>query len=84
VTDEAISQMVPEAWTIRCPSVVPPLSYDGRPWAPGEVCLTINGERPNRWQVIEQEGNILDIPVKHRHDKKAAKKYFRELRRDSA
>ena len=26
VTDEAISQMVPEAWTIRCPSVVPPVS----------------------------------------------------------
>ncbi len=52
--------------------------------APGEVWLTINGERPNRWQVMEQEGNILDIPVKHRHGKKAAKKYFRELQRGSA
>jgi len=49
------------------------------------VWFTINGERPDRWQVMEQEGNILDIPVKHHHhDKKAAKKYLRELRRGSA
>jgi hypothetical protein len=40
------------------------------------VWLTINGERPDRWQVTEQEGNILVIPVKHRHDQEAAKKYF--------
>jgi len=84
VTDEAISQMVSEAWTIRCPPVVPPVSSDGRPVAPGEVWLTINGKRSNRRQVMEQKGNIPDIPVKHRHDKKAAKKYFRELQRGSA
>jgi hypothetical protein len=52
--------------------------------APGEVWLTINDERPNRWQVMEQEENILAIPAKHRYDKKAAKNYFRELRRGSA
>jgi hypothetical protein len=45
--------------------------------APGEAWLTINAEPPDRWQVTEQEGNILDIPVKRRHGKEAAKKYFR-------
>jgi hypothetical protein len=52
--------------------------------ASGEAWRTTNGERPDRWQVTERVGNILDIPVKRRHDKKAAKEYFRRLRRGSA
>ena len=45
-----------------------------------EVFLTIKGERHSLWLAVDQDGNVLDILVQRRRDKKAAKK-FRKLRR---
>jgi putative transposase len=44
-----------------------------------EVLLTIKGERHYLWRAVDQEGNVLDILVQRRRDKKAAKKFFRKL-----
>jgi putative transposase len=44
-----------------------------------EVFLTINGERHYLWQAVDQDGNVLDILVQSRRNKKAAKKFFRKL-----
>jgi transposase-like protein len=39
----------------------------------------IKGERHYLWRAVDQEGNVLDILVQRRRDKKAAKKFFRKL-----
>jgi putative transposase len=44
-----------------------------------EVFLTIHGARHYLWRAVDQDGNILDILVQSRRNKKAAKKFFRKL-----
>ena len=56
----------------RCPK-------PGDKWHLDEVFLTINGERHYLWRAVDQDGNVLDILVQRWRDKKAAKKFFREL-----
>jgi putative transposase len=41
-----------------------------------EVFLTIKGERHYLWRAVDQDGNVLDILVQRRRDKKTAKKFF--------
>ncbi len=43
------------------------------------MCLTIHGERHSLWCAVDQDGNVLDILVQSRRNKKAAKKFFRKL-----
>jgi putative transposase len=51
----------------------------GDKWHFDEVFLTIKGEHHYLWRAVDQDGNILDILVQRRRDKKAAKKFFRKL-----
>jgi putative transposase len=51
----------------------------GAKWHLDEVFLTINGARQYLWRAVDQDGNVLDILVQTRRDKKAAKKFFRKL-----
>jgi len=51
----------------------------GDKWQMDEVFLTIKGERHYLWRAVDQEGNVLDILVQRRRDKRAAKKFFRKL-----
>jgi putative transposase len=44
-----------------------------------EVFLTIGGERHYLWRAVDQDGNVLDILVQSRRNKKAAKRFFRKL-----
>jgi putative transposase len=55
----------------------------GDKWHLDEVFLTINGERHYLWRAVDQEGNVLDILVQSRRHKKAAKKVFRKLLKNS-
>jgi putative transposase len=50
----------------------------GDKWHLDEVFLTINGERHYLWHAVDQDGNILDILVQSRRNKKAAKRFFRK------
>jgi putative transposase len=43
------------------------------------MVLTINGEHHYLWRAVDQDGNVLDILVQSRRNKKAAKKFFRKL-----
>jgi putative transposase len=43
------------------------------------VFLTIHGARHYLWRAVDQDGHVLDILVQSRHNKKAAKKFFRKL-----
>jgi putative transposase len=43
------------------------------------VFLKINGRLHYLWRAVDQDGDVLDILVQSRRDKKAAKKFFRKL-----
>jgi putative transposase len=51
----------------------------GDRWHLDEVFLKINGRLHYLWRVVDQDGDVLDILVQSRRDKKAAKKFFRKL-----
>jgi putative transposase len=51
----------------------------GDKWHLDEVFLSINGQRQYLWRAVDQDGIVLDILVQGRRNKKAAKKFFREL-----
>ena len=48
-------------------------------WHLDEVFLKINGRLHYLWRAVDQDGDVLDILVQSRRDKKAAKKFFRKL-----
>src|SRR5882724_3762485 len=51
----------------------------GDKWHLDEVFLKINGRLHYLWRAVDQDGDVLDIMVQSRRDKKAAKKFFRKL-----
>src|SRR5258705_5633028 len=51
----------------------------GDRWHLDEVFLKINGQLHYLWRAVDQDGEVLDILVQKRRDKKAAKKFFRKL-----
>src|SRR5215468_6721991 len=51
----------------------------GDKWHLDEMVLTIKGARHYLGRAVDQEGNVLDILVQRRRDKRAAKKFFRKL-----
>ena len=51
---------------------------DGR-WHLDEVFISINGKRMYLWRAVDSEGEVLDILVQARRNKKAALKFMRRL-----
>jgi putative transposase len=51
----------------------------GDKWYMDEVVLTIGGKKHYLWRAVDQDGNVLDILVQSRRNKKAAKRFFRKL-----
>jgi len=51
----------------------------GDTWHMDEGYLKINGKTHSLWRAVDQEGNVLDILVQSRRNKKAAKRFFRKL-----
>ncbi len=51
----------------------------GDKWHLDEVFIKINGKDHYLWRAVDQNGNVLDILVQSRRNKKAAKKFFRKL-----
>ncbi len=51
----------------------------GDTWHLDEVFLTINGTTHYVWRAVDQHGNVLDILVQRRRNKRAAKKFFRKV-----
>ena len=47
----------------------------GDRWHLDEVFIRINGRTHYLWRAVDQEGEVLDILVQSRRDKKAAKRY---------
>ena len=51
----------------------------GDRWYLDEVIVSIQGERRVLWRAVDQDGDVLDILLQKRKDKRAAKRFFRKL-----
>jgi putative transposase len=54
-------------------------SRPGDRWHLDEVYLSINGKLQYLWRAVDQDGEVLDILVQSRRNRRAAKKFFRKL-----
>jgi putative transposase len=54
-------------------------SRPGDQWHLDEVFLKINGRIHYLWRAVDQDGDVLDILVQNKRDKRAAQKFFRNL-----
>jgi len=53
----------------------------GDHWHVDEVFLRINGQLQYLWRAIDQDGEVIDILVQPRRDRRAAERFFRRLLR---
>ena len=51
----------------------------GDTWHLDELFVTIQGQRQYLWRAVDQDGDVLDILVQPRRDRRAAKRFFRKL-----
>ncbi len=46
-------------------------------WYVDELFITIRGQRLYLWRAVDQDGDVIDILVTKRRDRRAAKRFFR-------
>ncbi len=51
----------------------------GDKWYLDEVFVTIGGKRQYLWRAVDQDGDLIDILVQSRRNRRAAEKFFRKL-----
>ena len=51
----------------------------GDTWYLDEVFVTIQGQRQDLWRAVDQDGDVIDILIQPRRDRRAAKQFFRKL-----
>ena len=51
----------------------------GDTWYLDEVFATIQGQRRYLWRAVDQDGDLLDILVQSRRDRRAATRFFRKV-----
>ena len=50
-------------------------------WFLDEVFVSINGKRHYLWRAVDQDGDVIDILVQSRRNRRAAERFFRKLLR---
>ena len=51
----------------------------GDTWHLDELFVTIRGQRHYLWRAVDQDGDVIDILVQSRRDRRAAERFFRKL-----
>ena len=51
----------------------------GDTWYLDELFLKIQGRRRYLWRAVDQDGDLIDILVQSRRDRRAATRFFRKL-----
>jgi len=51
----------------------------GDTWYLDELFVTIQGKRQYLWRAVDQDGDVIDILVQPRRDRRAAERFFRKL-----
>ena len=70
-------------WCLKCgPEYARQLkrrqSHLGDTWFLDEVFVTINCERQYLWRAVDQDGDVIDILVQSRRNRRAAERFFRK------
>src|SRR4029077_5533143 len=71
-------------WALKFGGIIARKLRGGRPrpdrrWHLDEVFVSINGRQLYVWRAVDSEGEVLDILVQPRRDRKAALKLMRKL-----
>jgi putative transposase len=56
----------------------------GDVWHVDELVVTIRGQRHYLWRAVDQDGDVIDILVTKRRDRRAAKRLFRRALRNQS
>ncbi len=48
-------------------------------WHVDELFITIQGQRRYLWRAVDQDGDVIDILVTKRRDRRAAQRFFRKM-----
>ena len=51
----------------------------GDTWHLDELFVTIQGQRQYLWRAVDQDGDVIDILLQPRRDRRAAERFFRKL-----
>ncbi len=51
----------------------------GDTWYLDEVFVNIQGQRQYLWRAVDQDGDVIDLLVQPRRDRRAAERFFRKL-----
>ena len=51
----------------------------GDTWHLDELFVTIQGERQYLWRAVDQDGDVIDLLVQPRRNRRAAERFFRKL-----
>src|SRR6059036_2921412 len=81
-----ISYETVRRWVLKFSSVIARRLREGRPrpsdrWHLDEMVVRIAGKRMYLWRAVDHEGEILDMLVQRRRDKRAALRLMRKLLR---
>ena len=55
--------------------------YIADKWHLDEVVVTFKGQQYYLWRAVDAEGNVMDVLLQRHRDTKAAKRFFRKLRK---
>ena len=56
----------------------------GDTWYLDELCVTIRGRRQYLWRAVDEDGDVIDILVQSRRDRRAAERFLRQLLKGKA
>ncbi len=51
----------------------------GATWFLDELFVTIQGRRQYLWRAVDEDGDVIDILVQSRRNRRAAERFFRKL-----
>ena len=51
----------------------------GDTWYLDELCVNIQGTQQYVWRAVDQDGDVIDLLVQSRRDRRAAARFFRKL-----
>ncbi len=78
VTYETVRQWCPKFGQQYANQLRRRRAQPGDTWHLDEVFLNINGQQHYLWRAVDQDGNVLDILVQSRRNKRAANRFFRK------
>jgi putative transposase len=61
------------------PYLAAPTGTPGRHWHLDELFVNIQGRLQYLWRAVDQDGDVIDILVQPRRDRRAAERFFRKL-----